>query len=204
MGVPPAPSASVVGSDAGTDAEPPDAGGADAAVEAYVVVGPLDFAPTKGSKYKAMKLKADGTIAYTDKVIAKLEGDKLSDDDGSAIAEFASEGKILIRGAQSKFKFNEHDELVGDAGFKISVADDGTPTIIEKSNTPPAKLTGKFVDFEPKRRRAAVVMLGLHDLKKAAKKAAKAAKADQPGGAAKSKSADHKKKDKKNKKKKKS
>jgi hypothetical protein len=199
----PAPSASAVAADAGSD-EPADAGEADAALAPNVLVTPLDFAPTKGSKFKPMKLKSDGTIAYPDKVIAKLEADKLSDDDGSAIAEFAAEGKILIGGVESKFKFNEQNELLGDNGFKIAVADDGTPTIIEKANTPPEKLTGKFVDFDPKTRRAAVVMLGLHDLKKAAKKAAKAAKAAKDGGAPNSHNADHaKKKNKKNKKNKK-
>src|SRR5512145_3043288 len=34
-----------------------------AEAEPVVVIRPLDFAPAKGSKFKAMKLKEDGTIA---------------------------------------------------------------------------------------------------------------------------------------------
>jgi len=156
---------------------------------ALVAVEPLDFVPAKGSKMKPLTLKRDGLLVRAtkdaapngkagapsvsaEKVVAKFVGDNLSDDDGSPIAAFAPMGAITVAGAKSStFKFNDKDELEGPGGLKISVADDGTPSIVLKAKAPPEKLTGKFVNFDPRARRAAVVMLALHELKQAAKAA---------------------------------
>ncbi len=192
-----------ISASASVDAGAAPAAGDVAAVAAVVAVVPLEFTPAKGSKWKPLKLQQDGSLvrstkdaaagdksgaagaagAHPDKVVAKLVGDKLSDDDGSPIATFEPSGTIAIAGAKSAtFKFNEKDELEGPSGLTISVADDGTPTIVPKAKAPPEKLTGKFVNFEPKARRAALVMLALHELKDAAKAAqppaAKDAKAE--------------------------
>lgn len=187
-----------------------DAGVAAPAVAPIVAVLPLEFDPVKGSKMKPLKLRQDGSLVrpdkdgaqagkagasatHAEKVVAKLTSDKLSDDDGSPIATFEPAGTITVAGAKaSTFKFNDKDELEGPSGLKIAVADDGTPTIVPKAKAPPEKLTGKFAGFDPKARRAALVMLALHDLKQAAK----AAQPPKPGAAA----GDHHKKDKKGKK----
>lgn len=156
-----------------------------------VLVKPLDFAPVKGSKFLPMKLKQDGVIVRKDKPIAKISGDKLTDDDGSPIATFLSPASIAIEGSKVSFKFNDKDELEGPEGLRIAVADDGVPTIVPKTSAKPEALTGKFVDFDPKVRRAAAIVLGIKEIKKAAK-------------AARPKSPDGKKDKKKGKKKKKS
>jgi hypothetical protein len=136
-----------------------------------VVVKALDFAPVKGSKLLPMKLQPDGVITRKGKPIAKITGDKLNDDDGSPVATFLAPSAIAIVDSSVRFTFNERDELEGPDGLRIAVGDDGVPKIVEKTNAKPEALTGKFVDFDPKARRAAAIVLGIKEIKRAAKKA---------------------------------
>lgn len=146
-----------------------DAGAAEAT--SMVVIGALDFAPVKGSKYQPMKLTKDGLISRQGKAIAKLSLNKLTDDDGSPVATFEPPSTIAIEGSKVRFKFNEKDELEGPDGGRIAISDLGVPIVTVKPNTKPESLTGKFVDFDPKLRRAAAIVLGIKEIKKAAKDA---------------------------------
>jgi hypothetical protein len=157
--------------DAGSPLIGLDGGDDETASEAVVRVKPLDFAPAKGSRYKPMKLREDGAVVRPDKTIAKIVDDELSDDDGSPIATFGHDGRITIAGSDITFRFNDKNELEGPSGLRISVADDGVPTVVAKANAAPDRFTGKFVDFDSSARRAALVMLAMHDLKMAARAA---------------------------------
>jgi hypothetical protein len=146
-----------------------DAGGADTSI--VVPIGALDFAPVKGSKYLPMKLTADGLISRQGKPFAKIASDKLADDDGSPVASFEPPATIAIEGSKVRFKFNDKDELEGPDGGRIAISDLGVPTILTKANAKPEALTGKFIDFDPKLRRAAAIVLAIKEIKKAAKDA---------------------------------
>jgi hypothetical protein len=148
-----------------------DGGDDETTSDPVVVVKPLDFAPAKGSKYKPMKLEPDGTMIRPDKTIGRIDHNRLFDGNGSQIATFERGGGIGIAGSDIKFRFNDANELEGPLGLRISLADDGIPTVVAKANAAPDRLTGKFVDFDPSARRAALVMLAMHDLKEAAKAA---------------------------------
>jgi hypothetical protein len=160
-----------------TPANPPadNAKPAEAAPEAAVVVAALKFVPGKGSKAKAMALKEDGSVMEGDKVVAKISSDTLQDAEGNTIATVSKDGVVTIPNAEKPLKFSDIGELESDAGMKISVADDGTPTKVEKAKAKPDSNLGKFEGFNPKVRRAAALMLALEDLKKEAAKAKKAA-----------------------------
>lgn len=146
-----------------------DAGAVESAP--MMVIGPLDFAPVKGSKYQPMKLTKDGLISRQGKAIAKLSVDKLTDDDGSPVATFEPPATIAIERSKVRFKFNEKDELEGPDGGRIAISDLGVPSVTAKANVKPESLTGKFVDFDPKLRRAAAIVLAIKEIKKAAKDA---------------------------------
>lgn len=136
-----------------------------------VLVKALDFAPVKGSRFLPMKLQQDGLITRKDEPIAKIDGDKMTDDEGRPVASFVAPAQIAIEGSNVSFKFNEKDELEGPDGLRIAISDSGVPTVVLKANELPEKLTGKFVDFDPKARRAAAILLAVKEIKKAAKEA---------------------------------
>ena len=150
---------------------------AEPAPEPAVVVQALKFVPAKGSKAKAMTLTADGSISEGDKVVAKIVGDTLQDADGTPIATVSKDGVVTIAQSDKTLKFSDIGELDRDDGMKVSVADDGTPTMVAKAKAKPDANLGKFEGFNPKGRRVAALMLALNELKKEAKVAAKAAAA---------------------------
>lgn len=153
---------------------PSAAASADAAsveVAPMVAIGALDFAPVKGSKYLPMKLTKEGLLTRQGKPIAKITGDKLTDDDGSPVATFEPPSTIAIHGSKVRFQFNDKDELESPDGGRIAVSELGVPTVTAKANVKPEALTGKFVDFDPKLRRVAAIVLGIKEIKKAAKDA---------------------------------
>jgi len=159
--------------DSGAATEPSmksSAGAMPADAAPIVVVKALDFAPVKGSRFLPMKLQQDGVITRKDEPVAKIEDDKLTDDEGRSLASFVAPSQIAIEGSSVSFKFNEQDELEGPDGLRITVADSGIPTV-SKANEPPEKLIGKFVDFDPKARRAAAILLAIKEIKKSAKEA---------------------------------
>ncbi|HMA95046.1 MAG TPA: hypothetical protein VKP30_20280 [Polyangiaceae bacterium] len=157
--------------------------------EAIVIVRTLDFAPVKGSRFLPTKLRQDGLITRKDEPVAKIEAGKLTDDKGRLLATFVAPAQLAIESSSVSFTFNERDQLEGPDGLKIAVDDSGIPTV-SRANEPPEKLTGKFVDFDPKARRAAAILLAIKEIKKAAKEARpKAPKSDEEK--------DHKKKHKK-------
>lgn len=167
LAAPSSPEGSVAGeSSTRSGADPTPAG-----AEPMVLVKALDFAPVKGSRFLPMKLQQDGLITRKGEPIAKIEGDKLTDDEGRPIASFVAPAQIAIEGSSVSFTFNEKDELEGPDGLKIAVSDSGVPTIVRKVSEPAEQLTGKFVDFDPKTRRAAAILLAVKELKKAAKEA---------------------------------
>jgi hypothetical protein len=154
----------------------------------------MKFVPAKGSKVKAMTLAADGSISEGDKVVAKIVGDTLQDAEGKTIATVSKDGVVTVPDSDKPLKFSDIGELENDAGMKVSVADDGTPTMVAKAKGKPDANLGKFEGFSPKTRRAAALMLALDELKKeaaaAAKAAAKAKKAADKGAAKTEKAAD--------------
>jgi len=150
---------------------------AEPAPEPAVVVQAMKFVPAKGSKAKAMTLSADGSISEGDKVVAKIVGDTLQDADGTPIATVGKDGTVTIAQSDKTLKFSDIGELDRDDGLKVSVADDGTPTMVAKAKAKPDANLGKFEGFNPKGRRVAALMLALNELKKEAKAAAKAAAA---------------------------
>jgi hypothetical protein len=154
---------------------PAETKAAEPAPEPALVVQALKFVPAKGSKVKAMELKDDGSIMEGEKVVAKIAGDTLEDAEGKTIATVSKDGTVTIPDAEKPLKFSDINELESDAGMKISVADDGTPTKVANAKAKPNANLGKFEGFNPKVRRAAALMLALDELKKEAATAAKAA-----------------------------
>jgi hypothetical protein len=154
---------------------PAETKAAEAAPEPAVAVMALKFVPAKGSKAKAMALKDDGSIMEGDTAVAKIVGDTLQDAEGNAIATVGKDGTVTIANSDKTLKFSDIGELERDDGMKVSVADDGTPTMVAKAKAKPDANLGKFEGFSPKGRRAAALMLALTELKKEAKAAAKAA-----------------------------
>src|SRR5512145_3237774 len=143
------------------------AGAAPVDAEAIVVVRALDFAPVKGSRFLPMKLRQDGLITRKDEPVAKIEAGKLMDDKGRPLATFVAPAQLAIESSSVSFTFNERDELEGPDGLRIVVDDNGIPTV-SRANEPTEKLTGKFVDFDPKARRAAAILLAIKEIKKSA------------------------------------
>lgn len=171
---PPAPEASAASTPAETEKEKAEAA-PEPPPEPAVVVKSLKFVPAKGSRIKEMELGSDGSIMQAGKLVAKIVNDELQDADGNPIASIAKGGTVSISGSDKQLSFSASDDLERDDGMKVSIAEDGTPTIVKKEKAKPETNLGKFEGFDPKLRRAAALMLALDELKKAAK-AAKAAK----------------------------
>jgi hypothetical protein len=177
---PPAPATPAATTPGAAAVAPAETKPAEKPPEAAVVVIAMKFVPAKGSKHKAMELKDDGSISEGDKAIGKIANDALQDAAGNTIATIGKDGSVTVTGSEKPLKFSDAGELERDDGMKISVADDGTLTVVAKAKAKPDTNVGKFEAFNPKARRAAGLMLAFDELKKEAQKAAKAKEATKP------------------------
>jgi hypothetical protein len=74
---------------------------------------------------KAIELKADGTVLYDGKAVAKIAGDQVQDTTGNTLVTVGVDGSLVGNGVKAGMKFQGED-LVTEGGNKLSIADDGT------------------------------------------------------------------------------
>ena len=74
---------------------------------------------------KPIELKADGTILYDGKAVAKIAGDQVQDTTGNTLLTVGVDGSLVGNGVKGGMKF-QGDELTADNGAKVAIADDGT------------------------------------------------------------------------------
>ena len=125
----PAPAPTVAEPAPAAPAEPPPPPNAEIKLAAFKI------APSKG---KAIEVKEDGSIMSGGKPAGKIAGDHIEDTAGEPLVTLGSDGSVTGKNVTGSWKF-EGDELVGEGGKKVSVADDGTINSLKDEKAKPEK-----------------------------------------------------------------
>jgi hypothetical protein len=154
---PPAPSASAPPVDT-TPAPPP--------APPPITVSAFKFTAS-GPGFVSAELQADGSIVVKGKTVAKINNNEVDDPTGKALFAVGPDGSLSGDGLEKKASFSG-DDLTGDDGVKISIADDGTVSFTgPKGKT---KKIGK-IDSVGSAKRAAAIVVAFHWLTHEHKKA---------------------------------
>jgi hypothetical protein len=104
--------------------------------------GMLAIAPMKltaanpGKDDKPVELLADGSVVVGGKTVAKIKGDEIASTGGTSMVTVGVTGALVGNGVKSGLKF-EGDEVTGEDGSHLSVADDGTITSTKDGKADP-------------------------------------------------------------------
>jgi hypothetical protein len=141
----PAPSASAPPADT-TPAPPP--------APPPITVAALKFTAS-GAGFTSAELQADGSIVVKGKTVAKINNNEVDDAAGKALFTVGADGSLSGDGLGRKASFTG-DDLTGDDGAKISIADDGTVSFTgPKGKT---KKVGKIDNVGSAKRAATIVV----------------------------------------------
>jgi hypothetical protein len=141
----PAPSASAPPADT-TPAPPP--------APPPITVSALKFTASAPG-FVSAELQADGSIVVKGKTVAKINNNEVDDPTGKALFTVGADGSLAGDGLEKKASFSG-DDLTGDEGVKISIADDGTVSFTgPKGKT---KKIGKIDNVGSAKRAAAIVV----------------------------------------------
>ena len=118
---------------------------------------------TQGAKSHTLELKADGTLVADGKPVGKITGAEMDDSNGKMIAAVQGDNTIKFDtagGTQTGVpKFNDKDAIEVDGKVAISIADDGTVTVMGADGKPDTKGKMKFAGFKPTARRTACLLV---------------------------------------------
>jgi hypothetical protein len=118
----------------------------------------LKLSPTNANtKLKSVQVKADGSITGDGKALGKIAHNEIKDPAGATVYKVLTDGTVTGAGVNKKIKFNDKDELVGEGGLKITIAEDGTATLDRGGKSEPAPL--KIEGVSAKNRRAAILLV---------------------------------------------
>jgi hypothetical protein len=103
---------------------------------------------------KPIELKADGTVLYDGKAVAKIAGDQVQDTTGNTLVTVGVDGSLVGNGVKAGMKF-QGDDLVAEGGNKLSIADDGTLSATKDGKT---EAIGKIEGGTTAKRAALIVV----------------------------------------------
>ncbi len=119
-----------------------------------ITVSALKFTAS-GPGFVSAELQADGSIVVKGKTVAKINNNEVDDPAGKALFSVGTDGSLSGDGLEKKASFSG-DDLTGDEGVKISIADDGTVSFTgPKGKT---KKIGKIDNVGSAKRAAAIVV----------------------------------------------
>lgn len=124
-----------------------------------ITASAFKITPNKGSKAKAVEVKADGSIMSDGKPGGKFTTSELQDAEGKTVATVAADGTISSPSMTATAKFNDKNEIEVDGKPVITIGDDGAVKIADakgKQQTAPVKVEGITADG---RRAAALVVM---------------------------------------------
>jgi hypothetical protein len=104
-----------------------------------------------------IELTSGGAFVFDGEMLGTVTGMEVRDPSGAPIVTVASDGSLTVKQKSVPARFDAHDTLEMD-GTKMSIADDGTVTFIDKEGKPdPANV--RFVGFVPAARRTALLLI---------------------------------------------
>jgi hypothetical protein len=116
-------------------------------------------------KQHTLELKADGTLVGDGKPVGKITGAEFDDTSGQALVTVNSDNTLKISGqtsTSSVAKLNDADAVEVNGAIVISVADDGTVSVMGPDGKPDKNEKMKFAGFRPSARRtASVIVFGM-------------------------------------------
>jgi hypothetical protein len=128
--MPPPPSKEGEGATTETHTGPGAAGG-------MLKLATMKVTPLRaGAKDRPAELQADGTVVIDGKPVAKIKGDQVDSVEGVSMVTIGVTGGLVGMGVRAGLKF-EGDDVVGDDGLRLTVADDGTITASKDGKTEP-------------------------------------------------------------------
>jgi hypothetical protein len=117
---------------------------------------------TSSGKSHTLELKADGTLLADAKPAGKITGAEMDDTSGQAIVTVMGDNTLKVTGASSQSstaKLNDKDAIEVNGATVISIADDGTVTLVGPDGKPDPKGKMKFSGFKPTARRTACLIV---------------------------------------------
>lgn len=101
---------------------------------AMIKLAPLKVTPAKRGKDKVVELRDDGAVLIDGRRAAKIAGDHVESADGTSMLTVGVNGSLVGSRVAPGFKF-DGDDLVTDAGAKLSVDADGAIIVTRDRDT---------------------------------------------------------------------